>query len=83
LGIQFKLTELPSGVNFKQILGISAIAGVGFTMSIFIGNLAFGGDLISINSAKVGIIIGSVISGIIGYLILRFNKNEKAENTEN
>lgn len=72
LGVKFKLTELPSGVKFKQILGIAAISGVGFTMSIFIGNLAFGIDLISINSAKVGIIIGSVISGVIGYFILRF-----------
>ncbi|HIE45158.1 MAG TPA: Na+/H+ antiporter NhaA [Flavobacteriaceae bacterium] len=71
LGIKLKLTELPSGVKFKQILGISAIAGVGFTMSIFIDNLAFDGDLISINSTKVGIIIGSVTSGIVGYLILR------------
>ncbi len=83
LGIQLKLTELPSGVKFKQILGISAIAGVGFTMSIFIGNLAFDGDLININSAKVGIIIGSVVSGVIGYLILRFTKNEEVESTDN
>jgi len=71
LGVKLKITELPAGVNFKQILGIASIAGVGFTMSIFIDNLAFYGDLISINSVKVGIIIGSVISGIVGYLILR------------
>ena len=71
LGTQLKITELPTGVKFKQILGISAVAGVGFTMSIFIDNLAFYGDLISINSAKVGIIIGSVVSGILGYIILR------------
>ena len=72
---KFKITELPSGVNFNQILGISAIAGVGFTMSIFIDNLAFAGDLISLNSAKVGIIIGSLISGLTGYIILRLSKN--------
>lgn len=70
-GVKMGITALPSGVKFKQILGISAIAGVGFTMSIFIDNLAFAGDLISINSAKVGIIIGSVLSGLTGYLILR------------
>jgi NhaA family Na+:H+ antiporter len=77
LGIKFKLTELPRGVKFKQILGIAAIAGVGFTMSIFIDNLAFYGDLISINSVKVGIIIGSVISGITGYIILRITSKRK------
>ncbi|MFT7238664.1 MAG: NhaA family Na+:H+ antiporter [Cyclobacteriaceae bacterium] len=71
LGIKAKITELPRGVRFKQILGISAIAGVGFTMSIFIDNLAFYGDIVSIDSAKVGIIIGSLISGIVGYLIIR------------
>jgi NhaA family Na+:H+ antiporter len=73
IGIKTKITELPSGVNFKQILGISAIAGVGFTMSIFIANLAFDGDAVSISSAKIGIIIGSLISGIVGYSILRLS----------
>ncbi|MEM0938769.1 MAG: Na+/H+ antiporter NhaA [Bacteroidota bacterium] len=72
IGNKLGITELPSGVHFKQIIGISAIAGVGFTMSIFIDNLAFYEELISINSAKVGIIIGSVTSAIIGYTILRF-----------
>jgi NhaA family Na+:H+ antiporter len=73
IGVKFKITELPSGVNFKQILGVSAIAGVGFTMSIFIANLAFEGDVLSIDSAKIGIIFGSLISGLVGYAILRFN----------
>lgn len=79
LGIKLKVTELPSGVKFKQILGISAIAGVGFTMSIFIDNLAFAGDLISINSAKIGIIIGSFLSGLIGYIILRITGDKTAQ----
>jgi NhaA family Na+:H+ antiporter len=79
LGLKFKLTELPSGVNFKQILGISIIAGVGFTMSIFIDNLAFSGDTISINSAKIGIIIGSVLSGVIGYIVLRLLSTSKGK----
>lgn len=74
LSIKLKITELPSRVNFKQILGIAAIAGVGFTMSIFIDNLAFYEDLLSISSVKVGIIIGSLISGIVGYIILRTSK---------
>ena len=72
LGIKLGITELPSGTYFKQIVGISAVAGVGFTMSIFISNLALYGDLININSAKVGIIIGSVTSALVGYFILRF-----------
>ncbi len=71
LGIKLKFVELPSGVYFKQVLGIAAIAGVGFTMSMFINNLAFPGDFLSINSVKIGIIIGSLIAGFSGYFILR------------
>ena len=71
VGNKLNLTELPSGVHFKQVLGIAAVAGVGFTMSIFIDNLAFYGELINVNSAKVGIIIGSVSSAIAGYIILK------------
>jgi len=81
LGVKLKIIELPSGVNFKQILGIASIAGVGFTMSIFISNLAFHGDLISINSAKVGIIIGSILSGIVGYTILRLTSKNRNNGT--
>jgi len=71
LGVKLKITELPKGVNFKHILGISAIAGVGFTMSIFIDNLAFAGDTLRIDTIKIGIIIGSVIAGIVGFFILK------------
>ncbi len=79
-GIKLKLTELPKGLNFKHILGIAAIAGVGFTMSIFIDHLAFVGSERSIVSAKIGIIIGSLISGIVGYIILRLTSKESLEN---
>ncbi len=82
LGVKLKITELPHGVSFKQIVGIAFIAGVGFTMSIFIDNLAFYGDLISINSVKVGIIIGSLLSGILGYTVLRLS-SKKIDNPIN
>lgn len=77
LGVKLKLTELPKGLNFKQIFGIAAIAGVGFTMSIFIDHLAFEGSERSIVSAKIGIIIGSLISGVVGYAILRLTSENK------
>ncbi|MFC0180848.1 Na+/H+ antiporter NhaA [Thorsellia kenyensis] len=65
------ICKLPENVNFGQILGVSFICGIGFTMSIFISILAF--DEASkelINYAKVGILSGSIASGIIGYLLL-------------
>ena len=71
IGVKLKITELPNGIRFKQIIGVAILAGVGFTMSIFIANLAFVETPTYIDSAKIGILIGSMISGIVGYIILR------------
>ena len=71
LGLKLGLTDLPKGIGFWQILGIAFLAGVGFTMSIFIANLAFADSSVLLDSAKIGILIGSLISGLIGYTILR------------
>ncbi|GGW26535.1 Na+/H+ antiporter NhaA [Arenibacter certesii] len=72
IGIKLKLAILPDNIPFRRIIGVAILAGVGFTMSIFIANLAFVGKEVIIDSAKVGIMVGSGISGIIGYLVLRF-----------
>lgn len=79
ISIKLKLAELPEDVNYFQIIGISILAGVGFTMSIFIANLAFSGSPTYMDSAKVGIIAGSAISGIVGYIILRVSKKATSE----
>jgi NhaA family Na+:H+ antiporter len=76
IGVKLKLAELPVDMNFKQIIGVAILAGVGFTMSIFIAGLAFDNNMVFMDSAKVGIIIGSVISGCVGYLILRSSKRQ-------
>lgn len=73
LSVKLKIATLPDGINYQQIIGVAILAGVGFTMSIFIANLAFAGNPIFIDSSKVGIIIGSVVSGMVGYIILRWN----------
>lgn len=74
LGIKLKLAELPEGVNFMQIVGTALLAGVGFTMSIFVANLAFYGNDLLLDSAKVGILVGSLIAGAAGYLVIRLSK---------
>ncbi|MCG2462331.1 Na+/H+ antiporter NhaA [Flavobacteriaceae bacterium F89] len=73
LSVKWKMASLPNGINYRQIIGVAILAGVGFTMSIFVANLAFTGNPIFVDSSKVGILIGSVVSGIVGYIILRFN----------
>lgn len=70
------IIEVPSDINFKQILGVSFLAGIGFTMAIFIASLAFLSHPEYIDSAKIGILIGSFISAIIGYLILRMSSDK-------
>ncbi|NCT09299.1 MAG: Na+/H+ antiporter NhaA [Flavobacteriia bacterium] len=68
--VKFKIAELPEGLQWKHIYGVALIAGVGFTMSLFITDLAFDNELYIIQ-AKIGIFIASLISGFGGFLILR------------
>ena len=73
---KLEIIKLPEKVTWVHILGLSFLAGVGFTMSHFIANLAFTGasDLIVLNIARFVILIASVISGIIGFTILFFSE---------
>ncbi len=87
LARKFRIIEVPADITNKQIIGVSFLAGIGFTMAIFIASLAFSASPEYIDSAKIGILIGSLISAIVGYAILRFNSvkgkfNHSIENTK-
>lgn len=69
LSVRTGLAFLPYGVAWRQILGVGALAGIGFTMSLFVANLAFGPTPM-LETAKVGILAASVISGVTGAIIL-------------
>ncbi|SHJ60692.1 Na+:H+ antiporter, NhaA family [Arenibacter nanhaiticus] len=71
LAVKLKLAELPTSATAWQIMGIAILSGVGFTMSIFIANLAYIGNAAFIDSAKIGILIGSLIAGVLGALVLQ------------
>ncbi|MBS1587421.1 MAG: Na+/H+ antiporter NhaA [Bacteroidetes bacterium] len=71
LAIKLKFGSLPARMNGKQLLGMSMVAGIGFTISIFMATLAFDNEEVS-SMAKVAVIIASVVSGIVGYAYLRF-----------
>jgi NhaA family Na+:H+ antiporter len=64
------LASLPEGVSWSQITGVALLGGIGFTMSLFITELAFEAGPHA-NEARVGILVGSVFAGLLGYLILR------------
>ena len=82
--IKLKLTNLPKGISWSSLYGIAALCGVGFTMSMFIGSLAF--EETSVNllfDDKLGIIIGSLASGLMGYAILYFSLGPNLTTTTN
>ena len=70
IAIKTKLGNLPSDINFKHITGAGILAGIGFTMSIFITLLAFDDASVIVNS-KIAVLLASLISGTVGYLLLR------------
>ncbi len=72
--IKFKLAKLPQGSNWMQLYGVSILTGIGFTMSLFISSLAFQDDSIFQYTDRLGILVGSFISGIVGYLVLKMGK---------
>jgi NhaA family Na+:H+ antiporter len=78
ISIKLKIAELPANVRGIHMLGMAFLAGVGFTMAIFIANLAYPGNQFLIDSSIVGILIGSLVSGIIAFVILKFAPREKA-----
>ena len=69
IAIKFGISQLPTEVSWKQILGVGFLGGIGFTMSIFITLLAFGNQEF-IQSSKITILITSLISGLVGFFIL-------------
>nr|WP_166506882.1 Na+/H+ antiporter NhaA [Sodalis glossinidius] len=72
VAVKLRLARLPAGIAFRHIAAAAMLCGIGFTMSIFIANLAFGhDDPETIVLAKVGILSGSVIAALLGYLLLR------------
>ncbi|MDN3709880.1 Na+/H+ antiporter NhaA [Myroides ceti] len=73
--------QLPANSNFIHIIGLGLLAGIGFTMSIFISMLSFDNQVF-IEEAKLSVLITSLIAGIIGYVILNLSSRRKSKKTE-
>ena len=80
LSAKLKIAEIPSDMNIMQIIGVAVLAGLGFTMSIFISNLAFNQYPNYVDSAKIGILIASILAGILGFIILKFSTTSVKNN---
>ena len=78
LAIKFRLSSLPENTHFRQLAAVGIIGGVGFTMSLFVTNLAFAEQAL-IDASKIGILLGSLTAGIIGYYILKLTLKQEMQ----
>ena len=80
LAIMLKFGKLPDGINLVHLFGVAILGGIGFTMSLFIGSLAFecaGDACINMMDERIGILMGSFLSGVMGYLVLKYQLKSK------
>jgi len=77
LSIKFKLAEMPSNSSWIKLYGVAILTGIGFTMSLFIGNLAFIENTQYIDGVKIGVLCGSLLSTFVGYFVLLLVTNKK------
>ena len=75
IAVKLGLAPMPKGSDWRMIMGVSALGGIGFTVSLFIANLSFdsmgAAGVALLNEAKIGIVVGSLLSGLAGCLILK------------
>jgi NhaA family Na+:H+ antiporter len=71
LAVKTKLSPMPAGVTWGSLAGVALLGGIGFTVSLFIGNLSFSAYPELLNQAKFGVLGGTILSGILGYIVLR------------
>lgn len=83
IAIKSKISSLPQNSTWGQMIGTGFLAGIGFTMSIFIALLSFKGHPDWQSEAKFAILLASIISGIVGFIILKKNKCVEEETTDN
>ena len=78
IGVKSGIARLPENVSWKHVYGVACLTGVGFTMSLFIGSLAFTtADVM--NSVRLGVVLGSVLSGLFGYVLLKSAAHNSAQ----
>ena len=72
LAVRMRVTSLPQGMNWRNTAGVALLGGIGFTVSLFIANLSFGAvDEALLSQAKLGVLVGTVLAGILGYVVLK------------
>ena len=77
ISVKLKLADKPNNSTWPAFYAVSILTGIGFTMSLFVGNLAFANNLEYMDGVKIGVLTGSLLSTLFGYfLLLIFLKND-------
>lgn len=79
IAVRLGIADMPAHAGRLQMLGTALLCGIGFTMSLFITLLAFSSEMLLQAEAKIGILVGSLLSGLLGYLLLRVAKSDEGE----
>ena len=75
ISVKLKIADKPNNSTWAAFYAVSILTGIGFTMSLFVGNLAFANDMQHIDGVKIGVLAGSLLSTVFGYfLLLIFSK---------
>ena len=76
LAVALGLAQKPAGASWLQMTGLAVLGGIGFTMSLFIGTLAFP-DPVHAAQVRLGVLSGSLLSAVVGYMVLRASTGER------
>jgi len=77
ISIKLKIAQMPNNSTWLSFYGVSILTGIGFTMSLFVGNLAFDNNIQYINGVKIGVLSGSLLSTVFGYILLLLTSKKK------
>ena len=77
ISIKLNFAEMPNNSNWLKLYGVGILTGIGFTMSLFVGNLAFADATSHMDGVKIGVLLGSLLSTIFGYSLIFFGSKEK------
>ena len=80
IAVKLKIAEMPSNSNWIKFYGVGILTGIGFTMSLFVGNLAFADQSYYIDGVKIGVLTGSILSALAGYFLILINTKKNIKN---
>lgn len=81
--IKMNIVGMPDRANFKQLYAVAIICGIGFTMALFVDNLSYGGSDLYHHTDKLAILLGSIISGVVGYFVAKAVGNKPKKGIKN